>query len=67
MKEDASREYAKAAGIAAKFVPSAELNEDEMAAFEGDGEAQGMDMDLWNAVNGGGQNNMFGANNMEQK
>ena len=42
----------EAAGIAAKFVPSAELNEDEMAAFEGAGEAQGMDLDLWNAVNG---------------
>lgn len=43
-----------AAGIAAKFVPTAELDEEQMAAFEGAGEAQGMDQELWNQVNGGG-------------
>ena len=40
-----------AADIAKKFVPSAELDDDTMAALGGAGEAQGMDQDLWNAVN----------------
>lgn len=43
-----------AADIANKFVPSAELDDENMAAFEGAGEAQGLDGDLWNQVNGGG-------------
>jgi hypothetical protein len=54
-----------AADIANKFVPSSELDDDNMAAFEGAGEAQGLDGDLWNQVNGGGvpqqqMNGMFG-------
>lgn len=54
-----------AADIASKFVPSAELNEENMASFEQSGESQGLDSDLWNQINGGGipqnqMNGMFG-------
>ncbi len=54
-----------AADIASKFIPSAELNEENMASFEQSGESQGLDSDLWNQINGGGisqnqMNGMFG-------
>ena len=57
-----------AADIASKFVPSAELNEENMASFEQSGESQGLDSDLWNQINGGGIpqnqiNGMFGGQN----
>ena len=42
-----------AADMAHKFVPSAELDQETMANLGGDGEAEGMDEDLWNQFNEG--------------
>ena len=42
-----------AADMAHKFVPSAELTQETMANLGGDGEAEGMDEDLWNQFNEG--------------
>lgn len=57
-----------AADIASKFVPSAKLDEENIASFEQSGESQGLDSDLWNQINGGGipqnqMNGMFGGQN----
>ena len=60
-----------AADIASKFVPSAKLDEENIASFEQSGESQGLDSDLWNQINGGGipqnqMNGMFGGQNEVQ-
>lgn len=42
-----------AVNIAQKFVPSADLSEEDMAAFTGAGEAEGIDQGLWDILNKG--------------
>lgn len=48
--------------IAMKFVPSAEIDANTLAAINGNGEAEGMDENLWNLFNAGRDNGLGGMN-----